>query len=184
MRKAKIACFWTSSFQVFWIDGFLSKKWALSIFIRFSADLQPDEKLPVMFWIHGGYFFDWSGNDNLFGPDFLIEQRVILVTLNYRLGIFGFLSLGTREYSGNMGLKDQQLALKWVHENIDQFSGDKKRITIFGESAGINETFLANDNFCSKINFKNVSIIFWQVAHRHICKCYPKSLESISIMQL
>lgn len=89
-----------------------------------------------MFWIHGGSFYELSGNDHLFGPDFLIEQDVIVVTINYRLGVFGFLSLDTPEYSGNMGLKDQQMALKWVYENIDQFYGDKHRITIFGESAG------------------------------------------------
>lgn len=89
-----------------------------------------------MFWIHGGAFYELSGNDFLFGPDFLIEQNVIVVTINYRLGVFGFLSLDTPEYSGNMGLKDQQMALKWVYENIDQFHGDKHRITIFGESAG------------------------------------------------
>lgn len=77
-----------------------------------------------------------SGNDFFYGPDFLIENHVILVTINYRLGMFGFLSFGLPEYSGNMGLKDQQLALKWVHENINQFGGDNTRITIFGQSAG------------------------------------------------
>lgn len=104
-----------------------------------SADANPDNKHAIMFWIHGGGFTEWSGNDNLFGPDFLVEQKVILVTINYRLGVFGFLSLDTPDYSGNMGMKDQQLALKWIHENIEQFGGDTKRITVFGESAGKSE---------------------------------------------
>lgn len=77
-----------------------------------------------------------SSHDGMYGPDFMMERGVILVTINYRLGIFGFLSLGTAEYSGNMGLKDQQLALKWVHENINEFHGDSKKITIMGNSAG------------------------------------------------
>lgn len=91
-----------------------------------------------MFWIHGGGYMIFSGDEILNGPDFLIEQDVILVTSNYRLGIFGFLSISTPDhlYSGNMGLRDQQLALKWVYENIEEFHGDNKRITVFGESAG------------------------------------------------
>lgn len=87
-------------------------------------------------YIHGGAFTEGSGNDDMSGSDFLVEQRVILVTMNYRLGLFGFLSFGTSDYSGNMALKDQQLALKWIHTNIERFGGDQKRITLFGESAG------------------------------------------------
>lgn len=77
-----------------------------------------------------------ASNDFYNGNDFITERNVILVTINYRLGVFGFLSLNTPEYSGNMGLKDQQMALKWVSENIERFGGDSKRITIFGHSAG------------------------------------------------
>lgn len=72
-----------------------------------------------------------------FGPDFLLnEANIVFVTFNYRLGPLGFLSLRTAEYSGNMGLKDQLLALKWVNENIHNFGGDRHRITIHGVSAG------------------------------------------------
>lgn len=89
-----------------------------------------------MFFIHGGGFYEGSGNDDLLGPDFLIDHNVILVTINYRLGVFGFMSLATAEYSGNMGMKDQVLALQWVQENIHQFGGDPESVTIFGHSAG------------------------------------------------
>lgn len=88
-----------------------------------------------MFYIHGGYTHG-SGNDDILGPDFIVEKRVILVTFNHRLAIFGYLSLNTPEYSGNMGLKDQQMALKWIHKNIGHFNGDNNRITIIGLSVG------------------------------------------------
>lgn len=58
------------------------------------------------------------------------------MTFNYRLGPFGFLSLGSREYSGNMAMKDQILALKWVNDNIERFGGDKDEITLMGHSCG------------------------------------------------
>ncbi|XP_031631918.1 esterase B1-like isoform X2 [Contarinia nasturtii] len=94
------------------------------------------KKVPVLVYIHGGLFVMGSGNDGWFGPDFFIESEIILVTMNYRLGILGFMSLGTEEYSGNMGMKDQQLALKWIYENIERFGGDNEQITISGQSAG------------------------------------------------
>ena len=93
-----------------------------------------------MVWIHGGGFIGGNGGTNFFGPDYFMsennENPVILVTLNYRLGILGFLSLGDDVVTGNMGLKDQTLALKWVQKNIDNFGGDPNQVTIFGESAG------------------------------------------------
>lgn len=77
-----------------------------------------------------------SGGAHWMGPEILLNENVVLVTINYRLGPFGFLSLHTSEYSGNMGLKDQILALKWVNENIHNFGGDKSKITLYGHSAG------------------------------------------------
>lgn len=102
-----------------------------------TATPKSNRKLAVIFFIHGGGFASGSGNNFFYGPDFLLEQDVILVTLNYRLGAFGFLSLNTKNYSGNMGLKDQQMALKWTHRNIGAFGGDRRRITLMGHSAGM-----------------------------------------------
>lgn len=87
-----------------------------------------------MVFIHGGSYS--SGSSNSFGPDFLINHNVIVITFNYRLGPFGFLSLGTGKYSGNMGLKDQLLVLQWVNENIGYFGGNIDEITVFGYGAG------------------------------------------------
>ncbi|XP_031627274.1 esterase B1-like [Contarinia nasturtii] len=102
----------------------------------FVPSVNHTEKLPVLFFIHGGRFTGGSGDDSRYGPDFQIEREIILVTANYRTGILGFMSLGTPDYSGNMGLKDQQLAMKWIYENIEAFGGDKNRITIGGMSSG------------------------------------------------
>ncbi|XP_011196248.1 acetylcholinesterase [Zeugodacus cucurbitae] len=90
--------------------------------------------LPVMVWIHGGGFFFGSSNGTL--PLSLISEDVIVVTLNYRLGAWGFLCLPEEGIWGNAGLKDQRLALQWVHDNIAQFNGDPNNVTLFGESAG------------------------------------------------
>ncbi|XP_031637231.1 esterase B1-like [Contarinia nasturtii] len=102
----------------------------------YVPDSDVKSKLAVLFFIHGGGYTEGSYHDSIFGPDFIVEKETILVTINYRLGAFGFLSLDSPEYSGNMGLKDQQLALKWIHANIGRFGGDNKRITVFGQSAG------------------------------------------------
>ncbi|XP_026318749.1 uncharacterized protein LOC113229393 [Hyposmocoma kahamanoa] len=102
----------------------------------YTPDTKPDKPLPVMFWIHGGGLYWGSGNDDFYGPDFLVRQEVVLVTINYRLGALGFLCLGTEDAPGNAGMKDQVAALRWVNKNISHFGGDPNNVTIFGESAG------------------------------------------------
>lgn len=93
--------------------------------------------LPVMVYFHGGGFIFGNGtDDSIHGPDFLIEKNVIIASLNYRLGILGFLSLDRKEAPGNMGLRDSVLALKWIQQNIKSFGGDLNNVTIFGVSAG------------------------------------------------
>ncbi|KAJ8881417.1 hypothetical protein PR048_017898 [Dryococelus australis] len=91
---------------------------------------------PVMVCFHGGGFMLGSGNTDLHGPDFLVAEDVLLVTLNYRLGALGFLNLEGCDATTNNGLRDQVMALTWVKENIAQFGGDPRNVTIFGVSAG------------------------------------------------
>lgn len=99
-----------------------------------------DEKLPVMFWVHGGGFIGGTGCSPTFDGELLGKKGVILVTFNYRLGALGFLALpelAERDgATGNSGLLDQMAALRWVKTNIEAFGGDKDNITIFGFSAG------------------------------------------------
>lgn len=102
-----------------------------------SSAVRSNAGLAVMVYIHGGGFAFGSGNSDLQGPDLLLNRDgVCVVTLNYRLGVLGFMSLGTPDYSGNQGLKDQQLALRWIRANIARFGSDADRVTIFGQSAG------------------------------------------------
>nr|XP_022905022.1 esterase B1-like [Onthophagus taurus] len=93
---------------------------------------------PVMVFIHGGSFTEGSGQHILYGPEFLIPNRVVVVTINYRLGFLGFLNFQNAKVDvpGNAALKDQLMALKWVKKNIEFFGGDPNKVTIFGESAG------------------------------------------------
>ncbi|XP_068617509.1 esterase B1-like [Battus philenor] len=102
----------------------------------YTPEINPVNPLPVMFYIHGGGLLSGSGDDDMYGPEFLVRHGVILVTINYRLEVLGFLCLDTEEVPGNAGMKDQVLALKWVNENIANFGGNPKNITILGNSAG------------------------------------------------
>lgn len=137
-----------------------------------------------MVYIFGGAFNGYSGDDLFLGPDFLIEHDVILVTLNHRVGMFGFLSLGTPEYSGNMGLKDQQLAIKWIYDNIEQFGGDKTKITLSGHSSGklqLKKIFFSRNSYDFNINsiFSNQnsrwSIDCTSHAQRTVTAVFPAS---------
>ncbi|XP_025993146.1 esterase E4 isoform X2 [Solenopsis invicta] len=105
----------------------------LNVFVK---KIEPGKKRTVMVWIHGGSFCRGSGDANMYGPDYIVQKDVVLVTLNYRLGALGFLNLYDKVATGNQGLKDVILALQWVQRNISQFGGDPKNVTIFGESAG------------------------------------------------
>ena len=107
--------------------------------VQRPAGAHAGERLPVYFWIHGGGLQNGSSNQHDAG---LIVRRtgVVVVTINYRLGVFGFMAhpalTAEAGQSGNYGFMDQQAALAWVRRNIGAFGGDPRRVTIGGESAG------------------------------------------------
>ncbi|HVU23377.1 MAG TPA: carboxylesterase family protein [Opitutus sp.] len=102
----------------------------------------PAERHAVFVWIHGGAYFSGSGEVLLYDGEGLAKKGVVVVTINYRLGVFGFLAhpgltAGSPHHaSGNYGLMDQIAALRWVRDNIAAFGGDPARITVAGQSAG------------------------------------------------
>jgi len=105
------------------------------------ADATTKSKLPVMFWIHGGGFAGGASSEPRHNGDFLPLNGVVLVTNNYRLGVFGFLATSdlakeANGTAGNYGLLDMVAALQWVKANIKEFGGNPYNVTIFGESAG------------------------------------------------
>ncbi|KAM9807788.1 uncharacterized protein ces2b [Neosynchiropus ocellatus] len=94
-----------------------------------------DAKLPVMVWVHGGAFT--TGYATMYdGSALAAYENVVVVTIQYRLGVLGFLSTGDEHMTGNWGLLDQVQALKWVQEHIHNFGGTSNSVTVFGESAG------------------------------------------------
>lgn len=89
-----------------------------------------------MVFFHGGGWMCGSGIKYYYGPDYLLEHDVVYIGANFRLGPLGFLSTEQEDCSGNFGLKDQNLVLQWIQENIEKFNGNPNLVTIFGESAG------------------------------------------------
>ncbi|KAL7015547.1 hypothetical protein ACKWTF_016513 [Chironomus riparius] len=115
--------------------------------------------LPVIVYIHGGAFFAGAAGPSLIGADYFMDtEDVIFVTMSYRLGPLGFLSTGDDNMSGNFGLKDQTLAMKWVKENIENFGGDPNNISLMGQSAGASSVHLHMMSNLSK-NLFNKAII-------------------------
>ncbi|WP_089104879.1 carboxylesterase/lipase family protein [Streptomyces hyaluromycini] len=99
-----------------------------------SATLDPEARRPVMVWIHGGGFINWSGSMREYHGRSLAERGVTYVSFNYRLGAFGFLN--HPDTGGNAAVQDWVAALEWVSRNISAFGGDPENVTVFGQSAG------------------------------------------------
>lgn len=106
----------------------------LDIYVPNTAN--SEQLLPVMVWIHGGAFIGGKASRQTRNSLSLLKHDVIVVGINYRLGVFGFMCLDNPKVPGNTGLKDQVLALRWINNNIEAFGGDPNQITAFGESAG------------------------------------------------
>jgi len=144
-----------AAMQVTWDpNSFYGREWRASGSVPFNEDClylnvwtpaagEKNKKLPVAMWIHGGgYREGFAFEPEMDGGEDWASRGVILVQVTYRLGVFGFFSHpllsaeSPNKVSGNYGLMDQAAALKWIHNNIQQFGGDPNNITIFGQSAG------------------------------------------------
>jgi para-nitrobenzyl esterase len=124
----------------------------------------PKSKLPVMLWLHGGANAGGTASAALYKDGTLVQHGVVLVTVNYRLGVFGFFahpaltSESGHKSSGNYGLMDQIAALRWVKKNIANFGGDPGNITVFGQSAGAQDTSLLMTSPLSKNLFQRAIV--------------------------
>ena len=139
------------------------------------------DKLPVMVWIYGGGFAAGATSEPRQDGTNLAKEGVVVVSMNYRLGIFGFFAHpelakeNSHNATGNYGLMDQSAALEWVKRNIAQFGGDPGNVTIFGESAG---SFSVSEQMASPVS-KAYSIKPSAKAAEHsraaLCPCAPKT---------
>lgn len=159
-----------------------------NVFVPASATLNSDElcednSLPILVNIHGGGFQTGSGNRDLHGPELLMLKDVIVVNFNYRLAIFGYLSLASHKIPGNNGLRDMVTLLKWVQRNAKVFGGDPKRVTILGESAGAASVHLLMLSRASKGLF-NKAIIMSGTAIPNFYSSSPIYAKYISDMFL
>ncbi|XP_015115296.1 venom carboxylesterase-6 [Diachasma alloeum] len=131
---------------------------------------------PVMIWFHGGGWVTGAGHSEFYGPKFLLDHDVVLVTVNFRLGPLGFLSTEDLVSPGNQGMKDQSQAIRWVHENIAAFGGDPNQVTVFGESAGGASTHyhmmspLSRDYFHRGISHSGTALCPWVLTRPGVAK--------------
>ena len=96
----------------------------------------PDSPLPVFVWIHGGGYYTQTGNNYDGSALAAVGTGMIVVTINFRLGLLGFLNVPGSELKGNYGMLDQVAALKWIQDNIAAFGGDPNKVTLAGQSSG------------------------------------------------
>ncbi|XP_053686891.1 acetylcholinesterase-like [Sabethes cyaneus] len=156
--------------QVFRYSWIVGNEDALNLNV-YTPELPSEDmtkRYPVMVYIHGGGLEHGTAGSFVYDPKYFVQNGVVVVTVFYRLGPFGFLCLPSEGVQGNFGLKDQRMALKWVHENIEAFGGDPDNVTLFGESAGGWSTYLHYLSANSRKYF-----------HRAICQSGEACTDSI-----
>ena len=145
---------------------------------------ETSDRLPVMVYIHGGGFTVGSGSLSLLDPANILDNDVILVTINYRLGPLGYAAVAPRSAGLNWGMKDQQMAIEWVIENIGSFGGYPRRITLFGISAGgasvglhmINQKTKNEELFQRAIMMSGTPYDAWVLQDRNVASRNSKKL--------
>ncbi|KAJ8959088.1 hypothetical protein NQ318_022345 [Aromia moschata] len=131
-------------------------------------------KRPVIVHIHAGGFYSVGSPSYWAGPNYFMDQDIVLVTFNYRLATLGFLSTGDKEAPGNLGLKDQVVLLKWVKQNIAAFGGDPDNVTILGYSAGAWSVILhmvspmSTDLFHKAVSMSGSPLGCWPIPHNQL----------------
>lgn len=163
----------------------------LNVFVPGNV-INPSKNYDVLFMIHGGGFT--YGMAHMTGPKFLMDRNVILVTFNYRLGVLGFMSTEDKYMPGNLGMKDQIMALKWVNKYIESFGGNPNSITVTGLSAGgVSAEFmlmspLSKGLFQRAISMSGTVLMAWSIQDKpldkvrrvaKVLKCNSKSTKEI-----
>ncbi|TRY76290.1 hypothetical protein TCAL_13297 [Tigriopus californicus] len=151
----------------------------LNVFTKHPGDLEA--KKNVIVWIHGGAFI--FGGAKIYNPEYIMEEDVVVVVIQYRLNIFGFLSTEDQNGPGNYGLWDQLEALRWVQRNIQHYGGDPSKVTLMGMSAGgasVHYHMLSKQShnlFHNAISLSGSSMNWWaQIRHP---KKYANKLASV-----
>ena len=128
----------------------------LNVYSPDECAVEGRKKCPVMVWLHPGGFFALDANPGTFGPAFFMDKAVVVVGINYRLGVLGFLSFDTDDAPGNLGLRDQRTALEWIQREISSFGGDPESVTLFGSGSGGLSAFLQLSSMTERKLFHSI----------------------------
>ncbi|XP_063367447.1 juvenile hormone esterase-like isoform X2 [Cydia amplana] len=139
--------------------------------------------LPVLVYVHGGGFGFGSGDPDAHGPQYLVKENVVVITFNYRIGAFGFLSLNSTSVPGNAGLRDMVTLLQWVQRNAEAFGGNPHDVTLAGQSAGAAAVHLLSLSQATKGLFKR-AISMSGAGSRNFYTTSPAYAKTVSALFL